>query len=248
MRSRGREHGVRRRVARHAVVLGLPMLFALVGLFVAGSVLADAGPADDALSPLADVERSEVSSTAEGQTVRLAARTCEGLLRGSGFVVDGVLLTNAHLVVGADEVKVDRAVAAQLAPVMVREPGLDVAAIDVVGSSSGQGLQWSSVDPVPGTPVVLAGHPGGEAFGTTEAVVQLRDTGTPWGVDGDVLLIDAVTIGGFSGGPVLDRDGRVVAMLHGFDATTDLTVAIPADELIDWLEFGPTTTDSAPEC
>lgn len=79
---------------------------------------------------------------------------------------------------------------------------------------------------------MLAGHPGGTGLQVLEGEVVGYQSASVWGMNGDkVMLIDQGTEGGFSGGPVLNRNGDVVGMLAAVDATTGLTVAIPVEEL-----------------
>jgi len=67
--------------------------------------------------------------------------------------------------------------------------------------------------------------------------VHLYADGSSYDANGTVMLLDPVTAFGFSGGPVLDRDGRVVAVLMAIDMATDLTLAIPVSELSSWLDI-----------
>ncbi len=180
---------------------------------------------------LTDVERSGLNDLAAASTVRISARTCDGFQLGSGFVADGSLFTNRHLVAGATELKVDQPISPVLTLVDRRASGLDLAIGDPVGSRS---LEFASMNPEVGSTVAMAGHAGGGRTLLVEGTVQLFDDGAAWGVGGPVMLIDGSTTGGFSGGPVFDRDGRVVGVLQGYSPTVDLTIAIPVESVVDW--------------
>lgn len=196
--------------------------------------------ATDAGAPLSAVETSALVRLAEASTVRVSTRTCDGHQLGSGFVAEGHTLTNRHLVTGATEIKVDRPVSPVLVPIDRRAADLDLAIGRAVAASP---VELADANPEPGTTVALAGHAGGGATIVIEGTVQLYDDGAAWGVDGPVMLIDGSSTGGFSGGPVFDRTGRVVAMLQGYSPTVDLSIAIPVESITEWLTS--TESDSA---
>lgn len=186
-------------------------------------------------------EMTELSAGADIATVRMAARACPGAIRGSGFVVDGLLFTSAHLVRFDDRVKVDRPGLPMFPAVIATSRTADVAVVD--GSDLvARELQLARGVAGVGEPVVLAGHPSGSDFEAIQGRVHAYGSAANWGVAGrTVMLIEPGTSAGFSGGPVLDRTGRVVGMLAGVDATTGLTVAIPADELRTIVEAAAST-------
>lgn len=72
---------------------------------------------------------------------------------------------------------------------------------------------------------------------------SIESTADPTEIEGEVLLLDGESRGGFSGGPVLDVSGDVVAVLSGFDRATRLTVAVPSDQVRAFLETVPAPTD-----
>ncbi len=183
-------------------------------------------------------EQVFVASLAMESTVRVSARTCSGNLIGSGFVLDGVVVTNRHLVDGASAVKIELGSDRTVARVIATSDAVDMALVDARPLVEAEGgrtlLRWASSNPPIGEALMFAGHAGG---GDTQVVVSTVHTyasGGPYGVGGDVLLIDAPTQGGFSGGPVFNRKGEVVAMLQGFDRATDLTLAIPVELMSGW--------------
>ncbi len=183
-------------------------------------------------------ERVFVASLAMESTVRVSARTCSGNLIGSGFVIDGVVVTNRHLVDGAGAAKIELGSDLTVARVMATSSDVDMALIDarsLVKSENGRTLlRWASSNPPVGEALAFAGHAGGGATQVVVSTVHTYASGGPYGVGGDVLLIDALTQGGFSGGPVFNRQGEVVAMLQGFDRATNLTLAIPVESMSSW--------------
>jgi S1-C subfamily serine protease len=199
-----------------------------------GSAVATATP--DRLGP---DERIALRALADAATVGISGRGCDGYERGSGFVVGGVTFTNRHLVAGGDYVKVDQLVAPTLERIARVSSSLDVATAPGVAVPE---LQFADENPSVGAAVVVAGHAGGRETVVAEGHVHLYAAGETWGVPGSVMLIDAPTEPGFSGGPVLDRAGRVVAMLQGFEPMLELTLAIPVEELRSWSASGEGST------
>jgi S1-C subfamily serine protease len=169
---------------------------------------------------------------------------------GSGFVLDGdgLIVTNAHVVAGATDVKVtfsDRhTVAARpvgkdpdtdLALLRVDPEGLDLRSLTLGESSTAQ----------VGDPTVAIGNPSGrERTLTTGAVSALRRRLTApsgFAVD-DVLQTDAAPNPANSGGPLLDAEGRVIGVnsqlaTGGGDAGIGFAVPVDtAKEVIAELE------------
>ena len=56
------------------------------------------------------------------------------------------------------------------------------------------------------------------------------DIGAVWGLDTEVVVLDRALQPGYSGGPVLDRHGRLVGLIHGFDAVSGLSIVVPWPE------------------
>ena len=237
------------------VVGGVAAAWIVLAILIAGG----SGPAFEALASgidqFADAEAqhqattetpstASVASLAQEGTLRVSGRTCSGQMFGSGFVLDGLLLTNRHLVAGATEFKVDNPanstnVAPSLITVHRRASDLDLASGAPVGPNV---FTAADQNAEVGDSIFVAGHAGGGETLVVAGTVHLYDIGSPWGYGGEVMLLDVSTTGGFSGGPVLDQDGRVVGMLQGFSPTLDLSIAIPIESITAWTE----STGSAP--
>lgn len=182
-------------------------------------------------SALSSPERTELLAAADLATVRVAARACPGVTTGSGFVVDSILFTTAHLVTFETAVKVDRPGQPTIANVLASSTSTDVAMIDAAMLVA-RPLRIDPGDLDAGSGVLVAGHPGGEGLSVVDGTVTGYADAGAWGVGGTrVLLIDAPVGGGFSGGPVLNPSGDVVGMVVGRDRTTGLSVAVPGSEL-----------------
>jgi S1-C subfamily serine protease len=146
----------------------------------------------------------------------------EGEATGSGFVVDkdGTILTNAHVVEGADEVTVS-----------FEEGGEEIDA-EVKGVDTSSDLAALKIDPsevdnlevLPlgdsskaevGDPVVAIGNPFGLSRTVTTGIVSAlqREITAPDGFQiSNVIQTDASINPGNSGGPLLDAEGRVIGI------------------------------------
>lgn len=206
------------------MIAGAGLAFVLLGAVESNDP--SAFGADNGLDPV------ELTALAQSATVRVAGRSCGATLTGSGFVVGSTLLTNRHLVAGGAEVKVDQPVAPVLVGVRRTADRLDLASLDPVASIP---LELATVDASVGDPVVFAGHASGGRSVVRDGTVHLFTDGATYGVDGPVMLVDGVSTVGFSGGPVLDREGHVVGMLQGYEPNLRLTIAIPVSAVDAWL-------------
>lgn len=160
---------------------------------------------------------------------------------GAGWVteLDGVrvIITNRHVVQEIHRVDVLYSDGVEVAGLVVhRSTTLDLAIVV-------PGLDVH-VPPLPvaqrplmrGERVVLAGHPGGMRFITSEGVVAgaahgLVETDRACGVNANCAVIDAETHFGNSGGPVVDARGNCVGMVWGGMTSTSFTLAVHAESM-----------------
>ncbi len=153
-----------------------------------------------------------------GASVQTLFRVCEpavayieaGPARGSGFFIapDGVLVTNAHVIEGASNVVVQTLDGKLwIADVMATISDFDLAFLKL-GTSYGY-LRLADPDKIEvGMEVVAIGAPQGLKYSVTRGIVsQLREIG-----DLSLVQHDAAINPGSSGGPLLDRDGRVIGV------------------------------------
>lgn len=207
----------------------------------------EAGIESHAASVLGPGEELAVVSRARQATVRVVGRSCDRVAVGTGFAVrhpDGpavALVTNAHLLGPDRRLKVDLPGRRFLSDPMTADSGVDLA----VSASAGEEvaaelrpLHLAGDRPEVGDEVVMAGYPGGRRMEARQARVRAVVGGRPYGVDGAVVLLDGATALGYSGGPVLDRSGDVVAVLRGYDAATGLIIAIHGQEVVELLSAG----------
>jgi S1-C subfamily serine protease len=147
----------------------------------------------------------------------------QGTATGSGFLVDrqGTILTNAHVVEGADSVSIrleQNGGESIPAEVKGRDTSSDLAVLKVDPDDV------KDVDPLPlgdsskaqvGDPVVAIGNPFGFTRTVTTGIVSAlqRQIDAPNGFPiRNVIQTDASINPGNSGGPLLDADGRVIGI------------------------------------
>jgi len=145
-----------------------------------------------------------------------------GTATGSGFVtdVDGHILTNAHVVEGAESIEVslkgdpNETEDAELVGI---DPSSDVALLDVdVDAGDLKPLELGDSSRVQvGDPVVAIGNPFGLDRTVTSGIVSAlqREIRAPnnFTID-DVIQTDAPINPGNSGGPLIDAQGRVIGI------------------------------------
>jgi len=163
---------------------------------------------------------------AERSVVEVEGNSCGLTLQGSGWVVrPGLVVTNAHVLSGEHETRVlagERSYPAQ--PVYV-SAGHDIALLRVDGLRRAP-LPMRGSTPS-GTGVALIGYPGGGPLTSSPGRVGRPTTIVTHDAYGHglaprtVVPIRGSVRHGDSGGPVVDRAGRVVAMM--FAATENWT-------------------------
>lgn len=155
---------------------------------------------------------------------------------GSGFIFDaqGHVLTNAHVVDGADVVKVKLADERELrAKVKGRDERLDVAVLEIEGAKSLPFVTFGSSSAVQvGEPVVAIGNPFGLGHTVTSGIVSAKGRAIGAGPYDDFIQTDASINPGNSGGPLFDAQGRVIGMNTAINpAGQGIGFAIPSDEI-----------------
>lgn len=153
--------------------------------------------------------------------IRGVAPSCQKVLEGTGFVVSpNRVMSNAHVVAGSDSVTVEAEGTSYDATVVSYDPEADISILDVPGLPSAPlGFDMREADP--GTDAVVMGYPGGGDFTATPArireVIQLNgpDIYHTTTVTREVYTIRGTVRQGNSGGPLIDREGRVLGVVFG---------------------------------
>jgi S1-C subfamily serine protease len=153
--------------------------------------------------------------------IRGVAPTCQKVLEGSGFVVaPNRVMSNAHVVAGSESVTVEVDGQSYDAAVVSYDPQADISILDVPGLPSAPRVFAQSPAPT-GTDAIVMGYPGGGDFVATPArvreIIELNgpDIYRTTTVTREVYTIRGSVRQGNSGGPMIDREGRVLGVVFG---------------------------------
>ncbi|MFC3959736.1 S1C family serine protease [Halovivax cerinus] len=143
----------------------------------------------------------------------------EGAGQGSAFVFDDHLVTNNHVVEGAELIQLQYTNGDWTeAEVVGTDVYSDLAALDVVHRpDSAASLPFADVLPTVGQEVLAVGNPYGLEGTMSQGIVSgvNRSLPGPQGYDiPNAVQTDAGVNPGNSGGPLLDIDGRVVGVVN----------------------------------
>lgn len=135
---------------------------------------------------------------------------------GSGFIIDknGYIITNNHVIEGADEVKVRLADEREFsAEVMGRDPKTDIALIQIKSFKDLPSVNLGDSDALQvGDWVVAIGNPFGLSHTVTAGIVSAKERVIGAGPYDDFIQTDASINPGNSGGPLLNIKGEVVGI------------------------------------
>ena len=134
---------------------------------------------------------------------------------GSGFVIseDGYVVTNNHVIDGADEILIEFFEGGELpAKVIGTDPNTDIALLKVEAEEPLAFVNFgdSDVSRV-GDWVMAMGNPLGQGFSVSAGIVSARNRALSGSYD-DYLQTDAAINRGNSGGPLFNMDGDVVGV------------------------------------
>ncbi|HET9014156.1 MAG TPA: trypsin-like peptidase domain-containing protein [Thermomicrobiaceae bacterium] len=179
------------------------------------------------LSELSD-DLAGAVERASASVVRVNARRRMGAT-GIVWSADGVIVSADHVIEREDDITVDLPGGRQVAARLVgRDPGTDLAALRVEAA----GLTAAALSPVAprvGALVLALGRGHGEAPMATLGVVSA--VSGPWrtwrgGTLESVVRADATLYPGFSGGPLVDTEGRLIGV-NSSTLARGLGVTIP---------------------
>ena len=163
--------------------------------------------------------RDSATRAAQQLTLRVRNISCAGVATGSGFALDEhTIITNRHVIEGAAalelnawdgssiEADVDQASTARL---------VDIAATRVAQSLPT--VAEPGPQPKPGERVTAVGYPLGGPLtvspGRVTRILDGRSLPTGFAFDGEVIEVSSKIKQGNSGGPLLDRQGRLVGVV-----------------------------------
>ncbi|MDR2423054.1 MAG: Do family serine endopeptidase, partial [Deltaproteobacteria bacterium] len=135
---------------------------------------------------------------------------------GSGFVIDreGYVITNNHVVEGADEIKVKMDDKQEIAAEIVgRDPKTDLALLKLKKPGNYPYIDFGDSEEVKiGDWLVAIGNPFGLEHTVTTGILSARGRAIGAGPYDDFLQTDASINPGNSGGPLLNLNGEVVGI------------------------------------
>lgn len=134
---------------------------------------------------------------------------------GSGFVIsaDGYIVTNNHVIEGADEIKIEFFSGETLdAKLVGTDPKTDIAVLKVESETALPFVQFGNSDLMRvGDWVMAMGNPLGQGFSVSAGIVSARGRELQGTYD-DYLQTDAAINRGNSGGPLFNMDGQVIGV------------------------------------
>ncbi len=149
---------------------------------------------------------------------------------GSGFVIDptGYIVTNNHVIEGADEINVRLADdSLYKATVVGTDDKTDLALLKVEPERPLPALEWGNSDRLRvGDWVLAIGNPFGLGGTVTAGIVSARQRDINSGPYDDFIQTDASINRGNSGGPLFDLDGKVIGVNTAIFSQTGGSVGI----------------------
>jgi S1-C subfamily serine protease len=218
------------------------------------ALLNPTGPNVEIAAPNADTNTAPWNTAAESvMKISGTAFQCGQNQTGTGFVVSpGRVLTNAHVVAGVSKPVVQTQQQGALpARVVYFDPTHDLAVLAVDSLNTAPLPAASTVQA--NTSAAFAGYPlGGPLQVRPATVLSSGPMMVPDIADGAPSLIDVYQLAGNiqsgnSGGPLLDKDGRVVGVIFAKATATDnVGFALTMEEAGPVIDAAPTLTSAVP--
>lgn len=163
----------------------------------------------------------ELIAKVEPSVVRVNTKTTRGEGIGSGFVVrPNVVVTNYHVIDNAQsaEAVFPDGKRASIESVLSFDQDLDIAVLRITGADDREPIPLSEGAPRKGEAAIALGAPKGLSFTVTEGIVSAVRPGgelkefAKKGFEGTWIQTSASVTNGNSGGPLINRNGRVIGM------------------------------------
>lgn len=204
----------------------------------------------DARDSLIEIPEGSVASVAEKVSDTVVEITTEAVVNGSffgnyisegagsGVIIseDGYIITNNHVISGADTIKVRLKDESEYSATLVASDSqADVAVVKIEAKSLHAATLGSSEDLIVGQQAVAIGNPLGELGGTvTTGIISALDREVE--IDGNkmrLLQTDAAINPGNSGGGLFNMNGELIGIVNAKSSGEDiegLGFAIPIDK------------------
>jgi len=199
-----------------------------------------AGPAPGVAAPDPTVLDSPGINRAALSVVRVIGDACGLGIEGSGWVAGkGLVVTNAHVVAGVAEPRIDRNDGRLLAASVVYFDKTNDIAVLRVPDLTAKPLPLA--DAVEGTPAGMLGYPGNGPYRETpvrvgrDVTIIGRDAYGKFPTSREVTTLRGTIHSGNSGGPVVDAEGRVLTVVFARRAASDGGYGVPAHIVRDAL-------------
>lgn len=156
-----------------------------------------------------------VAAEARGFTIRIATKGPDALGLGTAVIYEpsGLAVTAAHVVEGVEEVEAHLATGARvMGKVLGRSKETDLAILALPRGPYPSAVFGDSYGVQVGDELIAVGYPLAFALGSEPTVTRAMVSKRAESLRGQYLQLDASVNPGDSGGPVLDREGRVVGI------------------------------------
>ncbi|MFV1853396.1 MAG: DegQ family serine endoprotease [Thalassospira sp.] len=203
-------------------------------------------------SPFEDLFRDFMDRNGQGGQGGQAPQQRRATALGSGFIIspDGYIVTNNHVIDGADEITVRLHDGDTLeAELIGRDPKTDVALLKVEPKDDLPFVKWGDSDSARiGDWAMAIGNPFGLGGTVTAGIISARNRDINQGPYDDFIQTDASINRGNSGGPLFNLEGDVIginsAIYSPSGGSVGIGFAIPsaiAQSVVDQLkEYGRT--------
>ena len=149
---------------------------------------------------------------------------------GSGFVIseDGYVVTNNHVIEGADEIEVTFADGKTFpAELIGRDPDTDLAVLKITSAQKFTAVKFANSDEVEvGDWVIAIGNPFGLGGSVSAGIISAQNRDINAGAYDDFIQTDAAINRGNSGGPLFTLHGDVVGVNTAIISPTGGSVGI----------------------
>jgi len=170
----------------------------------------DLGPVVPEGSPFEDFFRDF-----QDQNPGEQGRPRRSMALGAGFVIsgDGFIVTNNHVIEGADEIMIEFFSGEELPATLIgRDPKTDIAVLKVEAEEPLFFVEFGDSDIARvGDWVMAMGNPLGQGFSVSAGIISARNRSLSGTYD-DYIQTDAAINRGNSGGPLFNMDGDVIGV------------------------------------